>query len=558
MPRSLMARSRRPWVRGAVAVLFAVAIGVSCGGGDDASKDSTPEETAVAVSTPPTQPELGPQPDTTYVGAIDGEPGLAGTVTLVVGESGEEITKLLLDLEMDDYSCGDSTMSGGLGLGLSASIAIEGDAFQVSDETITWEGTFESGARAVGTVAGSLQGAPGGPPCEFGQFSWTAEPSVSAGLDESEQQTTSADETETPSAPTPKSNAATSDRFEDQFDGELGDGWQWWFENPEFWSLDDTPGWLTIVATDSVQNVLVREAPDDAFEVQTAVRFAPTSNFQFAGVFVGTDETSYVQLGRAYCSSADVPEFCVDDGVYMDEIDGIGPPLESSVRAIPNNPDVIHLRIVVDGYLVSGYFSDDAETWTLVGEHTLPGPSIGVGLIAGQAQLEPAVAEFDYFALSAIGSDPATPTEAVTTTEQATTTVVLATEPSIVAGEYEFAVTGAGIVPAVPMGGGLGMVPTDFGAGDQVLLVEFGLLSGDPAGFAALEIMATDGEGLDSSVFLANGTNLESTTMIGSDAQYEYASGTTHSWAYAVPGTTTGLALVFPSGEVVDLSPILP
>ncbi len=305
----------------------------------------------------------------------------------------------MLDLEMDDYSCGDSTMSGGLGLGVGFPSAIQGDAFQVGDGTVTWAGTFESAVRAVGTVEGSLPGAPGGPPCEFGPFSWTAEPKESA------------DEIEASGATTPASDVAMSDTFEDGFDGELGEGWHWRFENPELWSLDDTPGWLTIVATDPAQNVLVRDARDDAFEVTTAVRFAPKSNFQFAGIFVGTDETSYLQLGRAYCSSADVPDFCIDGGVYMDNTDN-AQIVDSSAVEIPANAEVIHLRLVVDGELVSGYFSDDAETWTLVGEHTRSGPSTEVGLIAGQAQLERAVAEFDYI----------TVTEVTTTTVDVTTT----------------------------------------------------------------------------------------------------------------------------------------
>ena len=177
------------WIRSAAAMALAVAIGGSCGGGDDASEDSA-DNTAVDESSQPTEPELGPQPDTTYLGPFDGEPGLTGTVKVVVGESGEEITELLLDLEMDDYSCGDTTMSGGLDLGYTAyntPIPIEGDTFQVTVEPVTWDGTFESGVRAVGTVAGSLPtGAAGAPPCEFGPFSWIAEAGESAGLDESD------------------------------------------------------------------------------------------------------------------------------------------------------------------------------------------------------------------------------------------------------------------------------------------------------------------------------------------------------------------------------------
>lgn len=191
---------------------------------------------------------------------------------------------------------------------------------------------------------------------------------------------------------------ATSDTFEDQFDGELRDGWQWRNENPELWSLNDTPGWLTIVAADPTQNVLVREVSDDALEVQTAVRFSPTSNFQFAGVFVGTDESSFLQLGRGYC------DFCIDDAVYMDNIDN-AQLINSSSAELPKNAEVIHLRLVVDDELVSGYVSDDAERWTLVGEGTRPGTGTEVGLIAGQAQLETAVANFDYFALSPVSAN---------------------------------------------------------------------------------------------------------------------------------------------------------
>ena len=53
---------------------------------------------------------------------------------------------------------------------------------------------------------------------------------------------------------------------------------------------------------------------------------------------------------------------------------------------------------------MSGYFSDDAESWTPVGEHTVSGTITEVRLIAGRAQLEPAVAEFDYFTLSPQGT----------------------------------------------------------------------------------------------------------------------------------------------------------
>ena len=87
---------------------------------------------------------------------------------------------------------------------------------------------------------------------------------------------------------------------------------------------------------------------------------------------------------------------------------------------------------------MSGYFSDDAESWTPVGEHTVSGTITEVGLIAGRAQLEPAVAEFDYFTLSPQG----TATDATPATVSTQSSAIPATESPIIAGEHEFAVTG--------------------------------------------------------------------------------------------------------------------
>ena len=113
----------------------------------------------------------------------------------------------------------------------------------------------------------------------------------------------------------------TGEDFEDQFDGTIGDGWNWRSENPDLWSLTATPGWLQITAVEAAQNVLVRDAPQDPYEITTALRFRPTSNFQFAGLGVGPDTTNFLQLGRAYCDPIDVPDICIGDGVYLDNVE---------------------------------------------------------------------------------------------------------------------------------------------------------------------------------------------------------------------------------------------
>jgi len=147
---------------------------------DTASTEPTVEEApapTVAEDSATLTAETGPRPGSTYAGEVEGEPGLAGTVTVVVSESGEEVTELMLDLDLSDYACGASvTMSGGLGLGVEGPIAIEGDSFRASNASSIWEGVFESELRAAGTVQASLPSAMGGPACEIGPLSWTAEP----------------------------------------------------------------------------------------------------------------------------------------------------------------------------------------------------------------------------------------------------------------------------------------------------------------------------------------------------------------------------------------------
>ena len=387
----------------ALCACLAISLGaVACGGSDGTGSQDLPAEPSAAPTTPTTQPEIGPRPGAKYVGPIDGEPGLAGTVTLVVGDSGDEITELMLDLEMDDYSCGGSTISGGLGLGTGFPVAIENDAFQVSGGTVTWAGTFESATRAVGTVEGSLPTGSGLSPCEFGPFSWTAEPGGSADEPDSSPSSTATP----PPAPAP----AASVDFEEQFDGRLEDGWRWSIEDPGTWSLAAAPGWLQITAVEFLQNVLLRPAPDADYEVTTAVSFRPTSNFQFAGLVAaprGGQTVTLLQLGRAYCDPLAIPGICVGDGVYFDKIED-GETVNSIVSEISTDTEVLYLRLLADGDSYSGYFSEDGEIWTPVGNQVASYTDTDIGLIAHQAYEEPAAASFDYLTVTSppVGDKP--------------------------------------------------------------------------------------------------------------------------------------------------------
>ena len=91
--------------------------------------------------------------------------------------------------------------------------------------------------------------------------------------------------------------------FRDEFDGALGEGWQWVLENPQTWSLNSQPGWLEMVVSSgsvsagSAENLLLRPAPEGNFELETKVKFKPTGDFQIAGLLIYESAANFVQFG---------------------------------------------------------------------------------------------------------------------------------------------------------------------------------------------------------------------------------------------------------------------
>jgi len=198
--------------------------------------------------------------------------------------------------------------------------------------------------------------------------------------------------------------------FVDEFEGGLDAAWRWVSEDPTKWSISTAPGALQIIATTAPgnppRNLLLRPAPGGDYEITTLLRFAPTSNFQFAGLTVYSDPTSFLQLGRAYC---DVENLCVGDGIYFDSVEQNQPTGENFAFTVRTADDV-HLRLVAEGDTYTGYYSNDGEAWVTIGSHTRVLTDRQVGLLAGQTEVE-IVAEFEYFRL--ISDEPVEPTEPI-------------------------------------------------------------------------------------------------------------------------------------------------
>jgi serine/threonine protein kinase len=198
----------------------------------------------------------------------------------------------------------------------------------------------------------------------------------------------------------PATEEASSDVFQDDFVDQLAEGWAWLKEDPTKWSLSAVPGSLQLMVADASfdgpalpLNILVREPPAGDFEITTAVRFTPTTNFQFAGLVVFQEQGNVLQFGRAYC---DVEGYCLGDGIYLDNFEN-GSINGTSPKVAFGEP-VTYLRLQRIGNTYIAYYSVDGENWTRLGEVKRKFSQIQVGILAAQSSTT-IPAEFDYFSM---------------------------------------------------------------------------------------------------------------------------------------------------------------
>jgi hypothetical protein len=195
--------------------------------------------------------------------------------------------------------------------------------------------------------------------------------------------------------------------WRDDFNGSLQPVWTMVNENPGEWSLEASPGFLTIwtsPAKTGDQNLLLRQAPVGDFTIQTRLLFQPSENFEFAGLVMWQDPDNFLQFGRAMC---DLPENCVGNGMYFDNIQG-GVWIAPNFHTFVDNLGEAHLRLIRQGTSVKAYYSGNGFDWMLIGEHVLPASFKinAVGLTSAQHYSgSPAIpADFDYFVLNQVPS----------------------------------------------------------------------------------------------------------------------------------------------------------
>ena len=176
--------------------------------------------------------------------------------------------------------------------------------------------------------------------------------------------------------------------------------WEWTLESPEAWSLTARPGFLRIIShpgPPAAENLLLTEAPMGDYTVTTRVFFAPTSNFQFAGLVLRMNDDNWLAFGRAFCNLD--PPLCVGNGIYFDRVED-GAMVGDNYATATTNQGEAFLAVRRENDTYSAFYSEDDITWTLIGTHTLdPGvdPSaVGVSAWNDLSDLR-IPADFDFF-----------------------------------------------------------------------------------------------------------------------------------------------------------------
>lgn len=206
------------------------------------------------------------------------------------------------------------------------------------------------------------------------------------------------------SAVEPFNNLETQVLFRDDFDRQLKSDWVWINEKTENWSLESKLGFLEINAINgyfnlaNASNILLYDAPQNNFIIETSFIFDPDASDQFAGLIALDSNQNFIQAGIGYCSTS---VGCVGRGLYVDVY-------ENGNLILPRNntqyvDNSLFIRLMFKDGFVSLFISQDKFSWFRMFEKEIQFNISRVGLIAAQNNdIEPIRASFDYFEISLI------------------------------------------------------------------------------------------------------------------------------------------------------------
>jgi hypothetical protein len=204
---------------------------------------------------------------------------------------------------------------------------------------------------------------------------------------------------------------AEFDRFDlvpadDEFTGDEIDRCRWEIEreNPDGYTLGD--GLLTIktlrgeLSNDqsTVQNVFVQPTGDSDWQATTKMTLDPQSTGQQGGLVVrGSDASNHSKIvlvrkenGQRWIEFLRTTDGATDFGGTWN-------------TGYLDFPETVYVRLVSDGEQLSGYWSEDGETWNKVGDSRsidgIEAPKVGPMALGGENDNPPVDVAFDFFHL---------------------------------------------------------------------------------------------------------------------------------------------------------------
>jgi xylan 1,4-beta-xylosidase len=121
-----------------------------------------------------------------------------------------------------------------------------------------------------------------------------------------------------------------------------------------FW-LDERPGWLQLLPRGSGYNTVIKNDGEHQYSLITRVEFEPESAAHEAGLWIfNGPETHHVKVySTRNADGDDVLAFSFED-VYYESPNTIG--------------SVVWLKLVRNGHMMSGYYSEDGYYWNQIGQ----------------------------------------------------------------------------------------------------------------------------------------------------------------------------------------------
>ena len=199
-----------------------------------------------------------------------------------------------------------------------------------------------------------------------------------------------------------------SDGIVDEFDGTtLGDAWtrirgdQSAVVSGSTLQIPAQPGDIYQTRNDA-KNLIVRDAPDGAWEAVTKLNFQGSVQYQQAGIMVYGDDANFTKFGRI-ATNASGSAF-TEKFEFINEVNSVARNAaeDSTANLAADFPDDFWLRLQSDGTNVTGQYSTRRwPTWTTVGRPAALPADAKIGLFAfSNDGVGNPIAAFDSFTLT--------------------------------------------------------------------------------------------------------------------------------------------------------------